>query len=102
MLPPLHVPAERGVQRLGSGARGIPVPQFAPSFVAFAQTKPPIPSLTHEGGGLEQVTGVSMHSDGGLKQVGGGGGEVLITDVEHLRDALEGREGTRIVASTAA
>jgi carbamate kinase len=26
------------------------------------------------------------------------GGEVLITDVEHLRDALEGREGTRIVA----
>lgn len=27
-----------------------------------------------------------------------GGGEVLITDVEHLRDALEGREGTRIVA----
>ena len=25
------------------------------------------------------------------------GGEVLITDVEHLRDALEGREGTRIV-----
>lgn len=33
--------------------------------------------------------------------VRGGGGEVLITDVEHLRDALEGREGTRIVASTA-
>jgi carbamate kinase len=28
------------------------------------------------------------------------GGEVLITDVEHLRDALEGREGTRIVASS--
>jgi len=26
------------------------------------------------------------------------GGEVLITDVEHLRDALEGRDGTRIVA----
>ncbi len=25
------------------------------------------------------------------------GGEVLITDVEHLRDALEGRDGTRIV-----
>jgi carbamate kinase len=30
--------------------------------------------------------------------VRGGGGEVLITDVEHLRDALQGREGTRIVA----
>lgn len=30
--------------------------------------------------------------------VRGGGGEVLITDVEHLRDALEGRDGTRIVA----
>jgi len=29
--------------------------------------------------------------------VRGSGGEVLITDVEHLRDALEGREGTRIV-----
>lgn len=29
--------------------------------------------------------------------VRGGGKEVLITDVEHLRDALEGREGTRIV-----
>jgi len=27
----------------------------------------------------------------------GSGGEVLITDVEHLREALEGREGTRIV-----
>jgi carbamate kinase len=26
------------------------------------------------------------------------GGEVLITDVEHLRDGLEGRDGTRIVA----
>lgn len=30
--------------------------------------------------------------------VKGGGGEVLITDVDHLRDAIEGREGTRIVA----
>jgi carbamate kinase len=26
-----------------------------------------------------------------------GGGEVVITDIEHLRDALEGRAGTRIV-----
>ena len=30
--------------------------------------------------------------------VRGGGGEVIITDVDHLRDALEGRAGTRIVA----
>jgi carbamate kinase len=30
--------------------------------------------------------------------VRGGGGEVIITDVEHLREAVEGREGTRIVA----
>jgi len=28
--------------------------------------------------------------------VKGGGGEVLITDIEHLRDALEGKSGTRI------
>lgn len=28
---------------------------------------------------------------------GGAGREALITDVEHLRDALEGREGTRII-----
>ena len=28
--------------------------------------------------------------------VRGGGGEVLITDVEHVREALEGRDGTRI------
>jgi len=26
------------------------------------------------------------------------GGEVLITDVEHLRDALAGKDGTRVVA----
>ncbi len=26
------------------------------------------------------------------------GNEVVITDIEHLRDALEGREGTRIIA----
>ncbi|HKO00217.1 MAG TPA: carbamate kinase, partial [Thermoanaerobaculia bacterium] len=26
------------------------------------------------------------------------GGEVLITDVEHLRDALEGKDGTLITA----
>lgn len=32
-----------------------------------------------------------------VQYVRGGGSEVLITDVEHLRDALEGREGTRIV-----
>jgi len=29
-----------------------------------------------------------------------GGREVLITDVEHLREALEGQGGTRIVASS--
>jgi carbamate kinase len=28
------------------------------------------------------------------------GGEVLITDVEHLRDALAGKDGTRVVASS--
>jgi len=30
--------------------------------------------------------------------VRGGGSEVVITDVEHLREGLEGRAGTRIVA----
>ncbi len=35
-----------------------------------------------------------------IQFVHNGGHEVLITDVEHLRDALEGREGTRIVASS--
>ena len=30
--------------------------------------------------------------------VRGGGGEVIITDVDHLREAVEGRAGTRIVA----
>src|SRR5438105_12287425 len=33
-----------------------------------------------------------------IQFVRSGGSEVLITDVEHLRDALEGREGTRISA----
>ena len=32
--------------------------------------------------------------------VRGGGGEVLITDIEHLRDALDGRAGTRIVPTS--
>ncbi len=32
-----------------------------------------------------------------VQYVRSGGSEALITDVEHLRDALEGREGTRIV-----
>jgi len=32
-----------------------------------------------------------------IQYVRGGGREALITDVEHLRDALEGRAGTRIV-----
>ena len=33
-----------------------------------------------------------------MQFVRAGGGEVVITDIEHLRDALEGRAGTRIVA----
>lgn len=33
-----------------------------------------------------------------IQFVKGSGNDVLITDVEHIRDALEGREGTRIVA----
>jgi len=36
--------------------------------------------------------------DAAVLFVRGGGGEVLITDIEHLREALEGRAGTRIVA----
>jgi carbamate kinase len=36
--------------------------------------------------------------DAAVQFVRGGGGEVLITDIEHLREALEGRAGTRIVA----
>src|SRR5438105_8900501 len=35
-----------------------------------------------------------------LQFVRRGGNEVLITDVDHLREALEGRAGTRIVASS--
>src|SRR4029077_1224324 len=35
--------------------------------------------------------------DAAVQFVRGGGGEVLITDIEHLREALEGRAGTRIV-----
>jgi carbamate kinase len=33
-----------------------------------------------------------------IQFVKGSGNDVLITDVEHIRDALEGREGTRIVS----
>jgi carbamate kinase len=35
-----------------------------------------------------------------IQFVRGGGSEVLITDVEHLREALEGREGTWIIPSS--
>ena len=35
--------------------------------------------------------------DAATQFVRGGGGEVVITDIDHLREAVEGRAGTRIV-----
>ncbi len=82
------------------------VPEVALDFGTPAQR--PLPILS--------VDDAAMHLDAGQFPAGSmgpkieaaiaflrsGGREVLVTSLEHLRDALEGRTGTRIVATTSA